>query len=422
MQDQADRMDDPAASGAATFRRGQFLKFGLTGLVAVAIGSEAKLVSGLLGARASAAPAVYDITITDAMVEMINLQLVYHWVFADATGPHLPGPALHALEGDTIELRITNALDEPHAFAIDGTAIATGPIPPGQSRTLSFAAPAPGTYVYLDPLNAPVNRLLGLYGALIVLPTAGNTPYAGPPPRLQRLFDDLGTTAHFPGEPWITERTRVWQVHSVDSRWNAVAAAGRTISAAALVADYRPDFFTLNGQSGYFASHNARNAPSGRVGQPFLIRITNTGLLAHSLHLHGNHFYLCAVGGVPQASVRNIDSWRIGPLERADWMIPLIRPPDIAGPETLPLRQALKQELSYKDSYGLPQCPLEYPMHCHMEPSQTARGGNYPGGLVTHMEITGDLDLSFEAAGFDCEATPAPAAVAAAAGTVHAHG
>jgi hypothetical protein len=30
-------------------------------------------------------------------------------------------------------------------------------------------------------------------------------------------------------------------------------------------------------------------------------------------------------------------------------------------------------------------------MHCHTEMSQTAAGGNYPMGLVTHWEMTGAL-------------------------------
>ncbi|HWI41550.1 MAG TPA: hypothetical protein VNX25_08685, partial [Verrucomicrobiae bacterium] len=41
---------------------------------------------------------------------------------------------------------------------------------------------------------------------------------------------------------------------------------------------------------------------------------------------------------------------------------------------------------------SVPQSPLIYPMHCHMEQSQTARGGNYPQGAVTHFEFLGDID------------------------------
>jgi FtsP/CotA-like multicopper oxidase with cupredoxin domain len=400
--------------------RGRFLKIGLTGAVAVAVGAQAKLLTDILGAEATAAPAVYDLRITDAVVEMVNLEPVYHWVFADAEGAHLPGPVLHALEGDTISLRVTNTLDEPHAFAIHGTGVSTGPIAPGATADVSFPAPAPGTYIYLDPLNAPVNRLLGLHGMLVVLPADTATPYAAPPPRLAALFGDLGDSAHFPGEPWLPERTRLWHTHCTDPRWHARAEAGQAIDAGALVADFRPEFFTLNGESGFFASHNPANAPVGRLGQPHLIRIANTGLLAYSLHIHGNHVYVCAVNGVPQSSVRFIDSWQTNPLDTVDWLLPFERPPDIPGPESRPLRDALRGELSYRDPLGIPQCPIEYPMHCHMEPSQTARGGNYPGGLVTHWMITGDLDMDFADAGFDCEPTEVLAARSVDVG--HAHG
>lgn len=381
------------------YRRAHFLKIGLTGLVAVAIGTQAKIASSLMGGTADAASSTYELTMTDAVVEMVNLDPIYHWVYADHNGAHIPGPVLHAVEGDTIELRINNALDEPHAFAIHDTGVTTGPIPPGESRELSFTAPPPGTYIYLDPLNAPVNRLLGLHGILIVLPQSGNTPYASPPPRLQQLFDDLGTTDHFPGEPWNPDRTRIWHVHCVDPRWNAKAEAGVFIDPARLVNDFQPAFFTLNGQSGFFASHDPYTAPVGRIGQPHLIRIANTGMLASSLHIHGNHVYVCAHNGLPLSSVRYIDSWRVGPLERADWVLPFTRPPDIPGPEDRPLREAMREELSYRDELGLSQSPIEYPMHCHMEPSQTARGGNYPGGLVAHWAITGDVDLDFAAVG-----------------------
>jgi FtsP/CotA-like multicopper oxidase with cupredoxin domain len=191
-------------------------------------------------------------------------------------------------------------------------------------------------------------------------------------------------------------------VHSVDVRWNQRAESGTLIDPSKLVNDFQTTYFTLNGDSGFFASHNPKNAPTGRLGQPHLIRIVNTGLCAHSLHIHGNHVYLCSENGVPASNVKHIDTWRVGPCERSDWLLPFQRPPDICGPQHRPLREVMAEELSYRDSYGLKQVPIEYPMHCHMEPSQTAKGGNYPGGLVTHWAITGDLDKDFSSAGFDC--------------------
>ena len=399
-------------------KRRRFLSVGFTGAMAVAIGAQAKYVSDLMADGESTTAPVYDLLISDAIVEMVDLEPVYFWTFADESGAHLPGPTLHALEGDQVELRITNTLDEPHAFAVHDTGITTGPIPPGESRSLTFTAPQAGTYIYLDPLNAPFNRALGLNGVLVVMPREGSTPFTNPPPTLQRLFDDLGTAAHFPGEPWRHERTRIWHVHSVDLRWHELAANGGTGGSAP--GGVATAYYTLNGQSGFFASHNPQNAPVGRIGHPHLIRIVNTGMYANSLHIHGNHIYLCSENGVSASNVRSIDSWRVGPLGRADWLLPAIRPPDICGPEDRPLRDVMAEELGYRDDYGLPQCPLEYPMHCHMEPSQTARGGNYPGGLVTHWAITGDLDMDFADAGFDCAPTPALTASPGHLGDTHA--
>lgn len=390
------------SSGCARVSRRHFLKVGFTGAMLVAIGGQAKLVSELTGGTAFASPALYDLTITDAMVEMVDLKRVYHRVFASDQGAHLPGPILHMFAGDEVEMRITNRLDEPHALAIYGTPIATGPIAPGATAVLRFNAPAAGTYIYLDPTDAPVNRLLGLHGTMIVLPAEGSSPYSDPPERLGRLFADLGSAAHFPGEAWTPERTRVWHIHTIDPRWHATAQAGGAIVPAQMAADYKPRYFTVNGQSGFFASHNPVNSPVGRIGQPHLIRIVNTGMASQSLHIHGNHVYLCAEGGVMAANVRHIDSWHLPPMGRVDWLLPFVRPPDIAGPEELPLRQVMAGELGYRDALGVPQCPLEYPMHCHMEMSQTAHGGNYPGGLVTHWAISGDLDMDFSDAGFPC--------------------
>lgn len=373
--------------------RRAFLGLGLTGLAgAMALGTQAGRIPALTGGRARAAGRTVELRIDEADVEMIDLRRVPMWTFGDDDGPRLPGPTLTAIEGDSIELSVRNQLDEPHAFAIAGTPITTGPIPRGERTELTFTAPAAGTYIYLDPLEAPVNRLMGLHGVIVVLPGGGPTPYTSPPATVRALFDDLGHAPHFPGEPWRVERTRVWHLHTVDPRWHELARRGDAIDPARMAADYLPRYFLLNGQSGYFASHDPATYPSGRIGQPHLIRIVNTGMVANSLHIHGNHVYVVAEDGAPQENIPYVDSWSVPPLGRADWLLPYLRPPDICGPESSPLRTVLREELAHRDRYGLRQSPVEYPMHCHVEPSQTAAGGNYPAGLVTHWEITGDLD------------------------------
>jgi len=275
-----------------------------------------------------------------------------------------------------------------------GTDIATGALPPGGTRILRFTVPAAGSYLYVDPLNEPVNRVLGLHGALVVLPRSGNTPYTFPTEPVQRLFNDLGTSPHFPGEGWVFDpaarRSRIWLFSSIDPRFNGRAQRGETIDAAQFTDQFLPRYFTINGKSGVFASHDPDITPKGRIGQPHLIRILNAGMAAHSPHIHANHFYVLSVNNRVRDNLFFVDTFNIMPADRIDVLLPFIRPPDIAGDERTPLRELIPNELRLVQI--TPQSPLLWPMHCHMEMSQTAAGGNYPQGLVTHLEITGDLD------------------------------
>jgi hypothetical protein len=176
-----------------------------------------------------------------------------------------------------------------------------------------------------------------------------------------------------------------------------MAEAGTPIDADAFRAGFLPRYFTINGISGAYSSHDMSIVPHGRIGQPHVIRLMNAGLAHHSPHLHANHFYVLArVDGlkekqVVQENVVFLDSITLGPLERMDWLHPFIRPPDIPGDPSRPLREAAREELSMTLG-GVAMSPLSWPMHCHMEMSQTAAGGNYPQGSVTMWELTGDLD------------------------------
>lgn len=345
------------------------------------------------------------LSITEALVTMVDGTPVYHWAFEDLDQlkpqPQMPGPVILTTEGDEVHLSITNSLHHgPHGFRIPGVQGQIGVgvvIEPGETQSIDFVAPKGGSYVYFDHLNDPVNRVLGLHGPMIVLPKAGSTPYSAPTAAVQRLFDDLGKTAHFPGERWVPERSRIWLFNSIDPVFNAAAQRGEQIDARQFSQDFLPRFFTINGLSGAFAAHDSSIVPSGRIGQPHVVRLMNAGMAWHSPHLHGNHFYVLAkvdeslTSQVVQENVLEIDTVAVRPLERLDWLIPFTRPPDIPGNPAVPLRTLLRSELALTLG-NVGQSPLSYPMHCHMEMSQTAAGGNYPHGLVTRWEITGDLD------------------------------
>ena len=388
-------------------KRREFLKTGLGGLAAIAVGSVS--LPHLFRIEAFAADRTVSLTMEAALVEMVDRTQVFHWLFSStATGASFPGPVIFATTGDFITINITNHLNEPHAFQILGTTVLTPAINPGQSATVSFTAPAAGSYLYLDPLNAPVNRVLGLHGAFIVSPAAGNTPYTFPTPSVQQLFNDLGTTPQFPkfaNSPagWDPARFRIWLQHQIDPFFNNQALAdfkaGRpsTVSAAKMQANFLARYFTINGKSGVFAAHDPDTSLTGRIGQPMLVRILNSGLFTHSNHIHANHVYVIALNDEVQDNVFFIDSFTIKPLDRVDWLVPFVRPPDIAGDENIQLRNLIPNELGLtikgpNGSPGVQQSPLGYPMHCHVETSQTAAGGNYPQGTLTHFDFLGDVD------------------------------
>jgi len=386
-------------------KRREFIKTGLSGLAAIAIGSVS--IPKLFRFEAFAAQRSIDLSMDAALVEMVDGSRVFHWLFGSpASGPSFPGPVIFASAGDAITLNLTNRLKETHALRIVGTSIVSPDIPPGQTRSLSFTAPAAGTYLYCDPL--PVNRVLGLHGALVVSPVSGSTPYSLPTPAVRLLFEDLKHSDHFPSNRksapgWQPDRFRIWLQHQIDPALNARAQAayldGRafTLSAAELTARFLPRYFTINGKSGAFSAHDPSVALDGLIGEPMLVRLLNSGLFTHSNHLHANHYYVLAVNNVVQENVINLDSQILKPLDRVDWLVPFLRPPDIAGDKSIPLRTLIANELGLKisgpnGSPGFPQSPLVYPMHCHMEQSQTAAGGNYPQGSVAHFNFLGDLD------------------------------
>lgn len=416
--------------------RRQFLGYGMCGLAGIAVGSwGVNSFPGTSFAQSFTAPLGISLSFEEGLVEMVDKEPVYHWLFklSQFDLPVFPGPVIFATEGEQIDITLSNNLDEEHAFEVLRVAGSfSGPIAPGSSRTVSFVAPAPGTYLYLDPLNAPVNRVMGLHGAFIVLPrgvqenSAVNTPYSRPTVNVQRLFNDLGSSAHFPGDPWIPLRpfslpandhlpaeierflfrTRIWLFTQVDPHLNErvrALGAGAVFNAVQFQHDFLPRYFLINGRSGAFASHDQASALEGFIGEPFLVRQLNAGLATPSNHLHSNHYYVLAINNVVQENVIQPDSMSLTPVQTQagdsfftggstlDWLVPLTRPPDIPGNPDTPLRELIPEELSLVIG-NVPQSPLRYPMHDHTEQSQTAAGGNYPQGDVTDLVFLGDVD------------------------------
>jgi hypothetical protein len=228
-----------------------------------------------------------------------------------------------------------------------------------------------------------VNRVLGLYGVLVVVPA-------------ERPWTLDGTEGEF-------ERQWLWVLADIDPEWGRLARLGAKIDPERTPCV--PRYFTLNDRSGVFSlaispdeAENLRThedtKPSGHartvdvrklphsedagVGTGQLIRLVNAGIAVHQPHFHGNHVWTLAINNttLTRTHVEIVDGhialqhWEdvveMDPLTTKAVMLPLKPPPD-----ALDVVRANQE------------CDWVYPMHCHAEMSQTAGGGLYPGGQVS---------------------------------------
>ncbi|MBI2858442.1 MAG: multicopper oxidase domain-containing protein [Chloroflexi bacterium] len=320
---------------------------------------------------AYAAVQAIDLHISDAMKEMqthnyVNDARCYYWIYksdSPVLPPESPGPTIMATVGDTVDISVTNGLDEDHAFFIPGV-VDSGPIEPGATWTGSITATVAGGHLYYDNLNEPVNRVMGLHGAFIVLPDAAQsghkyTPYGSPTPHVQEIFDAFGSEI-YPGLAWEEGdaetfvppfRHWVWLLHQASPKLFMEVgslAAGQDYDPDAFMDVFLrdpfqphawhtdnpggnriPQYFTINGQTGHSAHNSSYVTPMGRVGEPGVVYILNAGLWTHSMHLHANHFYVTSVNGEVQENPIWVDVFTVHPMDRVDYVIPFMRIPDV---------------------------------------------------------------------------------------------
>ncbi|TNF34999.1 MAG: hypothetical protein EP312_04935 [Gammaproteobacteria bacterium] len=120
-----------------------------------------------------------------AATQRVELTMQYHRVAlagkpvqAITVNGQIPGPELRFREGDTVEIVVHNALEEPGAihwhgllvpWQMDGVPwVSMPPIAPGESFTYRFPLRQSGTYWY--HAHSKLHEQQGLYGAFIVEP------------------------------------------------------------------------------------------------------------------------------------------------------------------------------------------------------------------------------------------------------------
>jgi FtsP/CotA-like multicopper oxidase with cupredoxin domain len=251
----------------------------------------------------------------------------------------LPGPTLIVHQDDVVTVTLTNNLPAAAGntsilfpgFAVtspDGVAgLLTQEATHGATVTYTFKATTPGTHTYYSGTQGDLQIEMGLYGALIVLPTlSGSLPqgYVTPDrspatchvaPNLPAGHEDyrLGVAA-YNNPAACYDREYLFQFSEMDPRIHRQAEEQAALpcnqpTGCMVVATepYVPAYFMINGRSmpddmdpNYALQypHQPYNGnPHMHPGELVLLRIIGNGRWQHPFHEHGNHVRVLARDG-----------------------------------------------------------------------------------------------------------------------------
>ena len=264
----------------------------------------------------------------------------------------VPGPTMVVTEGQTVTISLTNNLPTPAgntSILFPGFNVSTsctGTTPAGQQGlltceaapnstvTYTFVASTPGTHAYYSGTQGDLQIEMGLYGAIIVLPSNPPSNCANGQ-TVTNLYGktDYGTTAGIAGFPEqdfrlstaafdhpksCYDREYLFQWAEMDARIHKQAEAqvqakmGCSAGTMGCSLDvqtepYHPAYFLINGRSmpdlmdPNYASeypHQPYNGnPHMHPGELTLIRTIGQGRWQHPFHEHANHVRILARDG-----------------------------------------------------------------------------------------------------------------------------
>ena len=319
------------------------------------------LVMWLAGTAFAAAPGItgptFNLTAQQAFLNQPDGEAVYSWGYGcngtptgfaptlpNQTCPamQVPGPTMIVTEGQTVTVNLLNGLPAAAGntsilfpgFQLTSTCpnSATAPLglltceaAPGGTVQYTFIASAPGTHAYYSGTQGDLQVEMGLYGAIIVLPSAV-------PANCDSGYHTLNSSARtshgetdfrlahaaydHPGSCY--DREYLFQWAEMDTRIHRQALAqvtalvGCTAGAVGCSLNvqtepYHPAYFLINGRSmpdvmdPNFAGeypHQPYNAnPHMHMGELTLVRTIGQGRWQHPFHEHANHVRILARDG-----------------------------------------------------------------------------------------------------------------------------
>lgn len=291
----------------------------------------------------------FDLTVKEADWELLP-GVVTRAVTFNGT---VPGPTIRVTEGDTVEISVTNAIDEPtsihwHGLHVpndqDGVAGITQPaIAPGETFNYRFTAPHAGTFMYhAHGPNSRDQMDRGLYAPFIIDPAGGDPVQAD-----ADVILALGN--------WM-----------IGDKAGGMAGMNSGDDNPSMSMEY--DYFTINGKS--FPATEPIEVDEGDLVR---LRFLNPSQTIHPMHLHGTDMAVFAKDGEPLAAVQRLNTLDIGQGETYDVVF-------------------------RADNPGT------WVLHCH-DLHHSSNAGEEPGGLIVAITVKPK----------DAAGSPAPSAPPASA-------
>ena len=324
----------------------------------------------LTSAAFAAAPGIQDanfaLTASPNYISQPDGQMIYSWGYGCTTAGtghvfnpsasnmpgatcnvmQVPGPTLIVTEGVPFDVTLTNALPAAAGNTsilfpgLRATAAPTGGVaglltqevaPAGGTVTYHLIADTPGTRSYYSGSQGDLQVEMGLYGAVVALPSAAvaalptcpyhNSSAEGSPETDFRLVGTSGAAYHHPESCY--DREYLFQFSEIDPKihqqaidqlaaiaaCNAAPVSGFACATTLDVATepYHPTYFMINGRSmpddmdtNYAQEypHQPYNGnPHMHPGELVLLRIIGQGRWQHPFHEHGNHVRILARDG-----------------------------------------------------------------------------------------------------------------------------
>jgi hypothetical protein len=326
--------------------------------VTAAIGSIFSIGSyaAVPGITGGASNPTFHLSAAEALMNQPDGLMIYSWGYGCAAAPagyapagisggscpsaQLPGPTLIVKEGDTVTVTLQNNLPA----AAGNTSIyfpgfnvtATGGAPGGlvqeavnaaactgtncSTVTYTFVASTPGTHAYYSATQGAIQVEMGLFGALVVLPSTPQAACANSKNDASRAANSepdyrLATSAYDHASTCY-DREYLAQLSEVDAKVHvqahdqvlANASCASPAGCLNIVTEpYEPSYYMVNSRSfpddadpsyaPQYPNQPYNMNPHAHPGEIVLLRVIGQGRLQHPFHEHGNHLRVLARDG-----------------------------------------------------------------------------------------------------------------------------